>query len=387
MCAATSRDRLLQALRHEEPDRVPYDLASTQVTGISILACKRLRDYLGMPPAEPQVCDVIQQICIPHDDLMERLQVDTRGLFPLTYSNWNVVNEDSGEYWSYTDDWGMTHRIPKEGGLYYSLHVSPLDDTTLTAEAVDKHRFPDPTDPRRIEGLKAQAQAFRAQGKAVVVKSIAAGIFEMACRLRGMEKFLMDLLTNEAAAVHLMRKVLEIKAAFWEVALDEVGDLVDVVSEADDYGTQESMLIRPEMFRRLIKPLVAELLAGIRKKLNDNQFVFFHSCGSVRDLIPDFVEMGVDILNPVHIAAKGMEPAALKRDFGKDICFWGGGVETQHVLPHGTCEQVREDVKKNLEALAPGGGYVFNTVHNIQPDVPPENIVAMWEALSDFGMY
>ena len=381
----TSRERLLRSLLHEEPDRVPYDLSSTQVTGISITAYKRLREYLGLQPMEPQVCDVIQQICIPHDDVMERLQVDTRGLFPLTYSNWNVDNEDAGEYWSYADEWGLKHRILKDGGLYYSLYASPIDETTLTPEAVDKHAWPDPADPRRIQGLRSQAEAFRAQGKAVVVKNIAAGIFEMACRLRGTEKFLMDLMTSGAAAVHLMRKVMEIKAAFWAVALDDLGDLVDVVSEADDYGTQESMFVSPEMFRGLIKPLVSELLGGIRKRLNDNQYIFFHSCGSVRELIPDFIEMGVDILNPVHITAKGMDPRALKSDFGKDICFWGGGCDTQHVLPQGTPDEVREDVMKNLNALAPGGGYVFNTVHNIQPDVPPENIVAMWEALQEFG--
>ena len=155
---------------------------------------------------------------------------------------------------------------------------------------------------------------------------------------------------------------------------------LDVVAEADDYGTQEAMLIRPEMFRRLIKPLTVELMGAIRKNLRDG-YVFFHSCGNVRELIPDFIEMGVDILNPVHITAAGMAPAALKRDFGKDIVFWGGGVETQHVLPRGTPDEVRESVRRNLEALAPGGGYVFNTVHNIQPEVPAENIVAMWEAL------
>jgi len=162
--------------------------------------------------------------------------------------------------------------------------------------------------------------------------------------------------------------------------------VVDVVVEADDYGTQQSMLVSPEMYRRLFKPLQAELFAVIRKRLADG-FIFFHSCGNVRQLIPDFIEIGVDILNPVHVRAAGMEPAALKRDFGRDICFWGGGVDTQGVLPSGSPEQVREDVKRNVAALAPGGGYVFNTVHNIQADVPPENVMAMWEAFREAGVY
>jgi len=366
MAGLTSRDRLLTALRHSEPDRVPYDLASTQVTGISAIAYANLRKHLGMTALEPQICDQIQQVCAPHDDMMERLGVDTRGLFPLTSHNWNVVGKDEGEYLVYADEWGLTHRMPKHGGFWYSLYRSPIEDTTLTAEAVDKRPWPDPRDPRRIEGLRAQAEAFRAQGKAV---------------------FMMDLVTSEAAAVHLMRKALEIKVAFWDAALEELGDVVDVVAETDDYGTQESMLISPKMFRSLLKPLLAELLGAVREKLGEDGFIFFHSCGNVRELIPDFIELGVDILNPVHIAAAGMEPAALKRDFGKDICFWGGGVETQRVLPTGAPEQVREDVKKNLAALAPGGGYVFNTVHNIQPEVPPQNIIAMWEALREFGRY
>jgi len=386
MTPLSSRERLLRALDHQEPDRVPYDLASTQVTGISIGAYNHLRRRLGLEPASPRVCDQIQQICVPHDDVMGRLGVDTRGLFPLTSHNWNVKKEDGGEYWTYRDEWGLGHRMPKKDGHWYSLYDSPLADATLTEDAVDRHPWPDPTDRRRVEGLRARGETFRAEGKAVVIKGLCAGIFEVACRVRGMEKFMMDLVLNEAAAVHLMRKIAELKIAFWDMALDEVGDVVDVVAEADDYGTQEAMLIRPEMFRRLIKPLTVELVSAIRRDLRDG-YVFFHSCGNVRELIPDFIEMGVDILNPVHITAAGMAPAALKRDFGKDIVFWGGGVDTQHVLPRGTPDEVRESVRRNLEALAPGGGYVFNTVHNIQPEVPAENIMAMWEALQEFGRY
>jgi uroporphyrinogen decarboxylase len=170
------------------------------------------------------------------------------------------------------------------------------------------------------------------------------------------------------------------------MALPELGPVVDVVAEFDDYGTQTSQLISPHMFRKQLKPRLGLLFERI-KALAPGARLFFHSCGNVRPLIPDFIELGVDILNPIHVRAEGIAPAALKRDFGRDLVFWGGGVDTQGVLPSGTPQAVKDDVRRNVEALAPGGGYVFNTVHNIQPDVPPENLVAMWEALQEVGGY
>jgi uroporphyrinogen decarboxylase len=382
----TPRDRVLKALRHEEPDRVPFDLSSTQVTAISNTSYANLREYLGLPPAEPDTMDVVQQVCVPHDDVMERLRIDTRGLFPLISVNWNIDIHDEGDSWAFVDEWQCKHRMPKEGGYYFSLCQSPLTDTSLTKEAIDRLQWPDPADSRRCAGLREQAEQFREAGYAVVMRGLCAGILEMACRLRPMDKLMMDLAMGEEAAMHLLTKITELKACFWEAALGDLGDVVDVVVEADDYGTQQSMLVSPAMYRRFLKPLQAELFSIIKKGA-PSAFVFFHSCGNVRGLIPDFIEIGVDILNPVHITAAGMEPVALKHDFGRDICFWGGGVDTQGVLPKGTPEQVREDVKRNVAALAPGGGYVFNTVHNIQADVPPENIMAMLETLWEVGCY
>ena len=364
---------------------MPYDLASTQVTGISAVACTNLRAGLGLPPVEPNLMDVMQQVVHPHDDLLERLKVDTRGVFPRISSNWNITVQDEGDGLVILDEWRCKQRMPP-GGHYYSLVESPLNKTTLTVTAVDNFSWPDAVDARRWEGLRAQAEALRSRGFPVVMRGLCAGILEMACRLRPMDMFMMDLAMNETAAVHLLQKIADLKLAFWEAALDDLGDVLDVVVEADDYGTQESMLISPEMYRRILKPMQAEIFQVIRRKLDDG-FIFFHSCGNVRALIPDFIEIGVDILNPVHLAATGMEPVALKRDFGRDIVFWGGGVDTQGVLSRGTPEQVRENVKQNIAALAPGGGFVFNTVHNIQADVPAGNVIAMWEALQEFGGY
>ncbi len=165
-----------------------------------------------------------------------------------------------------------------------------------------------------------------------------------------------------------------------------MGDVVDVVTYADDYGTQVSQLISPAMFRKQLKPRVQQVLA-LQAELAPHAKRLFHSDGNVRPLIPDFIEMGVDILNPVQGTAVNMNPFDLKREFGQDLAFWGGGVDTQGILPNGTPQEVKDDVRRNIEALAPNGGYVFNTVHNIQADVPPENILAMWQALQEYGTY
>jgi len=390
------RDRLLAALNHLEPDRVPFDLGSTQVTGIHTVAYRALRDRLELPPVTPTLCDEVQGLALPDDDLLDRLGVDVRGLFPLNSHNDRVndrVNdrirrEPKGggeEVETFVDEWGITQHRPYPDGLYFTAVRHPLAGV-ITAADVAKHPWPDTGDPRRIAGLHDLAATYRASGRAVMIKGVLAGIFEMAQRMRGMAPLMMDMASDEALAGALLDKMVELKLAFWEMALPQLCDVVDVISEADDYGTQVSQLISPRMFRRFMKPRLAILFSRIHALAPDAK-LFFHSCGNVRPLLPDFIELGVDILNPVHVRATGMDPVELKRDFGRDIVFWGGGVDTQDVLPHGTPAEVRDDVRRNIEALAPGGGFVFNTVHNIQADVPAENVVAMWQTVREYGVY
>ena len=374
-----SRERLLAALDHHESDRIPLDLGGTQATGIHEVAYRRLREFLGLPPVSPELADEIQGLAGLDEDVVERLGIDIRGLYPLSSHNWNVHGIEAGDYWEYLDEWGIVHRKPRPDGLYYSVARSPLAGA-ITPDAIRSHPWPATGDPKRIEGLREKALSFRAQGKAVILKGVLTGAFEMGQRLRGPADLLMDLGAGEETAFVLLDKLIELKLAFWETALPRLGDTIDVVAEFDDYGTQESQLISPRMFREIFKPRLAVLFKRI-KELAPGARLFFHSCGSVRPLIPDFIDIGVDILNPVHLRAAGMEPMALKRDFGKDIVFWGGGVDTQGVLPHGTPGEVKDNVRRNIDALAPGGGYVFSAVHNIQADVPPGNIVAMVEAV------
>ena len=381
-----ARERLLIALDHQEPDHVPLDLGSTQVTGIHAAAYRNLRCALGLPPVEVQLCDVVQQVALPDDDVVERLGVDVRGLFPLNSHNWNVHPEDGGEHWVYHDEWGITHHRPKPGGLYFSIVQVPLGSPDLSVRDIENHPWPNMADPQRIAGLRELAGRYRAAGYGVVLKDPFAGIFEMGQRIVGMENLLVMMARDRKLAGALFERMLELKLSFWEMALPRLADVVDVVAEMDDYGTQSSQLISPRMFRRQLKPHLKVLFDRVRQ-LAPRVKLFFHSCGNVRPLIPDFIEVGVEILNPVHIRATGMEPSALKRDFGDALVFWGGGIDTQGVLPAGTPQAVKDDVRRNIEALAPGGGYVFTPVHNIQPDVPPQNIVAMWEALQEYGVY
>lgn len=381
-----SRERLLNALDHQEPDRIPLDMGSTQITGIHAVAYKNLREALGLEPVEVTLSDSVQQLALPDEDLLQRLQVDTRGLFPLNSHNWKVHEELDGEYWNYHDEWGITHRRPNPDGLYYSIVDVPLAGMNVTAEDIAAHNWPDMADPQRIAGFREKAIAWREAGYAVVIKDPFAGIFEMAQRIVGMQEILMMMAMDVERAGLVFDKMLELKLSFWEMALPQVGDVVDIVTYADDYGTQQSQLISPRMFRTQLKPRIKILFEHI-KELAPHTRQFFHSCGNVRPLIPDYIEIGTEILNPIHIRATGMEPNALKQEFGADMVFWGGGVDTQGVLPNGTPDEVKDDVRRNIEALAPGGGYIFNTVHNIQADVPPQNIVAMWEALQEYGVY
>ena len=383
-----SRERILKTLNHEEPDRVPFDLAGTTWTGITKTAFLNLIKYLGFEREEPEWSDVIQQIVIPSEKILSELHADMRGLFPLTSSNWDVYSKstDCGNYLEYRDEWDLVHHFPKNG-FWFSLVKSPLDAVDFESnEIFHNYSWPDASNPVRFKGLREKALKFRQNEKVVFLKGLCAGLFEMHQRIRGVENAMTDPFLFPVNSDKLVGKLADLKIEFWDAALNELADVVDIVGEGDDYGTQQSQLIDPDQFREYYKPHFVRVLKFIKEKAPSVK-IMFHSCGNVRPIIPDLTEMGVDILNPVHINAAGMEPFQLKKDFGKDIVFWGGGVDTQQVLPSGKIKEVKEHVKRNIDALAPGGGFVFSTVHNIQAEVPPQNIVAMLDTLADSGKY
>jgi len=377
-----SRERIIAALNHQEPDRVPFDLAGTTWTGITNGAYQKLRAFLGKDPDQPYWSDVIQQIVIPSEEILEFLEIDTRGLFPLTSHNWDVYQKltDIGDRWEYYDEWGFTHHFPKTDGFWFSIVRHPMKSVIPEVNEIIKYNWPSASDKARIKGLRDQAIRYKEEGKIVMLKGLCAGIFEMQQRFRGADNALVDPFLYPEFSDSLIGKIADLKIEFWKMALIELDDVVDIIAEADDYGTQESQLIDPEHFRIFYKPHISRIIRSVKQNASRAK-IMFHSCGNVRPLLPDFIEMGIDIINPVHINAAGMEPYQLKKDFGKDIVFWGGGVDTQKILSYGTTEEVSCDVRKNLDALAPGGGFVFAAVHNIQAEVPPQNIIAMWESL------
>jgi uroporphyrinogen decarboxylase len=381
----TSRKRVLTALNHREPDRVPFDLGGTVVSGIHEKAYQALRDYLGLPRIKLKVVDILQQIVQIDEDVMQRLCVDVKNVSPRSSATFKVEIKEMPEYTYFYDEFSIGWRMPKEGGWYYDMFDHPLKGE-ITEEAVDRFRWPNPLDPARFVGLKEAAQrVVENEKRAVVIGNMSAGVMEVFAWVRGFEDYFADFVGNPKLACKIMDKVLEMKLAYWGRALEILGDTIDVAQDADDFAGQDDLLISPAAYRKLVKPRHKELFDFIHS--HSKAKVFFHSCGSIRSVIPDLIEIGVDIINPVQVSAVGMDSAELKREFGKDLVFWGGGVDTQRVLGTGTPQQVREDVKRRLDDLMPGGGFVFNTVHNIQGNVPPENIMAMWETLHKYGVY
>jgi uroporphyrinogen decarboxylase len=380
-----SRERVLLALNHREPDRVPFDLGGTVVTGIHHKAYVTWRQALGLPAREPKIIDMIQQLAQVDDDMMDRLGVDMRNISPRSSASFQITIGDMGEYTYFYDEFGTGWRSPKDGGWYYDMFDHPLKGE-MTVEQVERYPLPDPLDPARFTGLREAAIRVRdVEGRAVVFGNISAGIFEVLTWMRGYANAYTDWGSSSPAALKLMDRTLQLQLTYWDKALSLVGDVIDVAQIADDIAGQNGPLISPRSYRKLLKPLHKELCDFLHARTKAK--IFMHSCGAIRAFIPDFIEIGIDIINPVQVSASGMDSAELKREFGKDIVFWGGGVDTQRVLGTGTPQEVREEVKHRLNDFMPDGGFVFNTVHNIQGNVPAENLVAMWETVQEYGRY
>ena len=386
MTEVTAKQRLVDALNHREPDRIPLDLGSTGITGISRHALIRYLEFIGMPHDGIELYEVTQQLGVVPEKLMQWLGVDVRGLDPRPGSKYQLDIRRQGDSDVFYDEWGIGWRKPLDSQLYFDMFYAPLARAESVAD-IERHAWPDPDDPARYALLERGAALLEVTtGAAIVLGRMAPGTLELSAWTRGMESFYMDLAADPDLACSLLDRVTEIKMRYWERAISEVGDKIVVVTEADDMASQHSLIISPDIYRRLIKPRHKRLFDHIHK-LAPDAFIFFHSCGAIYELIPDLIEVGVDILNPVQVSAAGMDPRRLKKEFGSELTFWGGGVDTQRILPHGTPKEVRDEVRRRIDELAPGGGFVFNTVHNIQCDVPPENLAAMFDALREFGVY
>ena len=381
--AGAHRQRLLAALEHREPDRVPLDLGSTRVTGCTLAAYRQLRSYLGLPAVEPVCIDPIQQLAQVEEDVLQMLDVDTRGVFIGAPDGYCATIETHSGVEEYRDEWGVRRRRPPDS-FYFDLTESPFAGDPPDLGWLDQHPWPDPSDPGRYRGLHEQVTALQAAGEYAVVFSPASGPLHITQYLRGFEGWYTDFVLNPAFLEGLFEHVFDFTCTVAERSLRLIGDQVDVVVVGDDLGTQRGPQVSPDFYRRFIKPYHRRLLDVYHAHSTGR--VLLHSCGSLVELLPDLIEIGVDILNPVQVTAAGMDPARLKRQFGKHLSFWGG-IDTHRVLPHGSPADVRREVARRITELGQGGGYVVNSVHNVQPDVPPANVVAMFAAAHELGAY
>jgi uroporphyrinogen decarboxylase len=270
-----------------------------------------------------------------------------------------------------------------EGSLYYDVVDFPLSGV-ITVRDIVNYPWPDPTDPGYTRGLRDRTLALRESTDCAIVLKVPAPFVHATQFLRGFEDWFMDLAADPKLATALFEAMVEITAAQATALLEEVGDIVDIVAMGDDLGFQNGPMVSPDTYRRLLKPWHKKYFDTL--KAGTSAYIHFHCCGSINLLLDDLIDIGVDVINPVQVAATGMDSAELASEFGDRVSFWGA-IDTQHVLPNGTPEDVRTEVKRRIGDLAPGGGYVFSAVHNLQPDVPLENILAMYEAANEYGSY
>lgn len=385
----TSYQRVLTALEHKEPDRVPFDLGATAVTAININALRNLKRYLNIP-GEVRLWDKITQVAFTDAATAARLRTDVGRVGPTPPASPGMAKDLGlvGEHYHLVDEWGMGWQMPHDGGHYYDLCHSPLASAE-TVKDVEDYPWPDPLDPARYAGMASEARRVVCEEKKLfILERMSSGLWEHAMWMTGYEKFYLAMIENKKLVQAILSKILEIKMAYWEKALEMAGDTPLVVSEADDLGGQNGLLVSLKMYKELIWPYHKRLFAFIKQKAKGKAYIFFHNDGAIYETIPLLIEAGVDILNPWQVSCKGMDDTArFKREYGKDLVIWGGSCDSQYVLPFGTPQAVRDETRRRIEDLAPGGGFVFAPIHVIQGQVPPENIVAWWETLQEYGQY
>ena len=328
--------------------------------------------------------DYVQQLPYVDEALMQRFGVDFRMVqLPAATAPGLKVFEE-GNYYAFIDRWGSKLHMPKEGGYYFDWVDFPIKEFTM--EALDQYSWPRPDPKEYILQLGEQAKFLYENTDYALVGSavIGGGIFEQPARTMGMQNFLMTLAADLKFADRLMDQITDIYIESCNNYLDEVGQYIQVFTYWDDVNTQNGWLINPDTYRKMIKPKQRRLVDAIKKKTDAK--LFFHGCGATFDLIPDLIDLGFDILNPVQVSARGMDTKRLKQTYGQDITFWGG-VDTQRVLPFQTPAEVIDEVKRRIDDLAPGGGFVFAAVHNIQAFVPPENVVTAFDTALEYGKY
>ncbi len=372
------RERVMRALSHEEPDRVPFDLGGTRCSTVHVVEYQKLKAHFGIE-SEDTIIHKYQQVVTVHEPILEALDIDFRYVVPGApdKTREKPVGEDG-----YVDEWGVVRHKPPSS-FYYDLVKAPLAGP-ITVQDIINYPMPDPYDPGYTRGLRDKLLYYRQNTDYAIVLALPSPIVHTAQFLRGFEDWFADLVRDEKLTGVLFDAVVEQSTALAEEILKVGGDLADIVAFTDDLGIQTGPMISPELYRRLFKPRHKKYFDTVKK--HTNAFIHFHSCGSIYKLLTDIIELGADVINPVQVSAKDMDSSKLGPEFGDRVSFWGG-IDTQRILPYGTPEDVKAEVKRRIKDFAPGGGYVLSAVHNIQPGVPVENILAMYEAGEEYGWY
>jgi len=379
--------RVEYSLNHREPDRIPLDIGGALVAGINIRTLNALRKHLGLS-VDAKIWDKITQLGEVTDDIIEKLKIDIRNVSPNPTEKEGLAKDlgESGGYYWLIDEFGIKYRMPVGLGHYYDIYQSPLSDAQTISD-IENYPWPDPLDSARFKGLKEKAErTVKIEKKACFLERMSAGMWENAMWMMGYEKFFMDMLTNKKLIHAIMNKFLEIKMQYWQKALDTVGENVLIVSTADDLGSKESLLVSLDLYKELIWPYHKKLFDFIKNNAKTKVHIFFHCDGAIKEAIPLLIEAGVDILNPVQVNCKGMDTRKLKKEFGDVLTFWGGSCDN-NILSFGKPIEVKEETRRRIEDLAPGGGFIFAPIHIIQSSVPPQNLIAWWETLQEYGIY
>ncbi len=376
MTTMTRRERVLAALNHEEPDRVPVDFGGTYASTIYFTAYEQLKAHLGFEH-RMQIGMRRGRCAVLHQAMLDYFDVDARllALSPYEGGLQRDVDEDT-----FVDEWGAVWG--KSGDGPYLNVGGPFQKRSVSVQDLEDHPWPDPDNAGLYRGFAERAKALRESSDHATILNIRLGIVHESQFLRGYAEWLVDLYRRPDFAAGLMERGGEYCARVAENALREAGEHIDIVFFGDDMSSQQSTIFSPEIYRRMIKPQQAKVIERVKKAADVK--VVFHCCGAVADLIDDLAEIGVDAINPVQVAAKGMAPERLKRDFGTKMAFWGG-VDTQRVMPQGSVQDVRRETRHIIDTLGKGGGLVLTAVHNIQPDVPPENVVAMYDEARSYA--
>lgn len=380
----TSRERVLTVLNHEVPDRVPIVLGPSNATGVKMGTYRRIKELIGVQAEDRYIYDWPELGTADMDEAtLERLHSDVRGVLDLEPASVMERNRQREPHSPHFNSWGGGAIESEPGSWFPGIH--PLENAT-TLEELEAHAWPDMDDPTRVAHVKARAQQLADENKyGIVATPWLLFPLERAFEMQRMDKFLMNMAKRPDFAKALLEKNAALCKTLMGHFLRECGDNIDIIKIGDDLGMNTSLLMSPKMYRAILKPIHADYIAFIKQHTKAR--VMFHTDGDILPLIPDFIEMGVDILNPIQTSAGKMSDLhTLKTQFGKDIVFCGA-IDTLQILPFGTPQQVRDEVKRVISVLGEGGGYMLGAVHTVMNDVPAENVLAMVDAVEEFGYY